>query len=286
LSLASDGRGIPLMPLGESTEQTADSSSRLLQMDFEILGMMCSSCSGTVEKAIRTLVWPIIAEVNVNLLAESARVKLAESLPRERLQEAQAAVCEAIEAVGFEATPADLPSSQGPSSSTLQFDVLGMTCGSCAGAVEKAVRGAVPVADVEVHVDLLGETLNVKFPESLDLQHLEGDTRTIMEAVKIAGYTAVCRQQTAASGSSGEQELHEVVFAASISSGLPLSPELLRHEAVVSAVEEPEMPGELRIRVRFRSRHGQGKEQQGWAQPLFSFVKQWFCFFFNGQQAL
>ncbi|CAE8623514.1 unnamed protein product [Polarella glacialis] len=301
LSLASDGRGIPLMPLGESTEQTADSSSRLLQMDFEILGMMCSSCSGTVEKAIKTLVWPIIAEVNVNLLAESARVKLAESLPRERLQEAQAAVCEAIEAVGFEATPADLPSSQGPSSSTLQFDVLGMTCGSCAGAVEKAVRGAVPVADVEVHVDLLGETLNVKFPESLDLQLLEGATRTIMEAVKLAGYTAVCRQQTAASGSSGEQELHEVVFAASISSGLPLSPaagseaqqqqqppleldveeaggqapaglssgraahvlaELLRHEAVESAVEEPEMPGELRIRVRFRSRHGQGKERE------------------------
>ena len=63
--------------LKESIENVGfDVTVRMAQwtVSFEVLGMTCGSCVSTVDRALRTVEWPSVKNVRVNLLVESAQI--------------------------------------------------------------------------------------------------------------------------------------------------------------------------------------------------------------------
>ncbi len=132
-------------------------------VSLEIAGMTCGSCAGRVEKAL--LATPAVTAASVNLATERARISLREGDP--------AGLAEAIGAVaraGFSVRE-----------QTLNFAVAGMTCGSCAGRVERALQ-AVPGV-VGASVNLATERARVQAVGSLQVMAL-------LHAVAAAGYEA------------------------------------------------------------------------------------------------
>lgn len=86
--------------------------------DLPISGMTCASCAGRVERALRKVTGT--EHVSVNLATEQARVQApADSLP---------ALVGAVRDAGY-----SVPTR------TLELQIGGMTCASCAGRVERAL---------------------------------------------------------------------------------------------------------------------------------------------------
>ena len=115
-------------------------------LDFTIEGMTCASCVSRVEKAIRAV--PGVASASVNLATERARIEL--SGPTDVRQ-----IAEAVHKAGY--TP--------EASETITLDIEGMTCASCVGRVEKALKRVEGVVDAAVNlateratVEVLGAT--------------------------------------------------------------------------------------------------------------------------------
>jgi len=100
--------------------------------DLEIRGMHCASCVRSVEKALHSI--PGVRSAQVNLLAERATVEVDASVPTEEL-------LHAIEESGFSARA--LPDTPTNDSNQRRFAIAGMSCASCAAAVERTLR-AVP----------------------------------------------------------------------------------------------------------------------------------------------
>ncbi|SDL84305.1 heavy metal translocating P-type ATPase [Pseudomonas indica] len=131
-----------------------------LNLDLPISGMTCASCAGRVERALRKV--PGVQSATVNLANEQARIEANDAtLP---------ALIEAVEAAGY-----------GVPSRTLELALGGMTCASCAGRIERALRKVPGVRDVTVnlaseraHLELLGDV----------------DSATLVQAVEAAGYQA------------------------------------------------------------------------------------------------
>ncbi len=131
-------------------------------LDIPVLGMTCASCVGRIEKAIRAA--PGVKSASVNLAAERARVEIdGDGSP--------AAVSEAIRSAGYE-----------PIEHTIELKIGGMTCASCVGRVERALKAAPGVLDASVNLATERATVRV----------LEGaaDGRALADAVVKAGYTA------------------------------------------------------------------------------------------------
>jgi len=134
------------------------------QFNLPIDGMTCASCAGRVEKALTKV--PGVRSVNVNLATEQARIEApVDSLP---------ALVEAVQQAGY-SVPAH----------SLELDISGMTCASCAGRVEKALAKVAGVKSVSVnlateraHIELLGQV----------------DTGLLINAVSQAGYGASVHQ--------------------------------------------------------------------------------------------
>lgn len=102
-------------------------------LDFSIEGMTCASCVSRVEKAIRAV--PGVASASVNLATERARIEL--SGPTDIRQ-----IAEAVRKAGY--TPA--------AAETITLDIEGMTCASCVGRVEKALKRVEGVVDAAVNL--------------------------------------------------------------------------------------------------------------------------------------
>lgn len=133
----------------------------LQPFEIPVLGMTCASCVGRVEKAI--LAVPGVARASVNLAAERAHVELTHEGDTE-------AVVEAIRKAGYE-----------PLERVLDLKIEGMTCASCVGRVERALRAASGV--LSARVNLATERASVTL--------LEGaDTGALVAAVEHAGYRA------------------------------------------------------------------------------------------------
>ena len=145
-----------------------DAASCELALDVE--GMTCASCSSRVESALNAL--PGV-QASVNLATERAQVRFDAS----RLD--AAALVDAVDASGYRARTADLV-----------LDVQGMTCASCVGRVEAALR-AVPGV-LRADVNLAAETAAVRYlPASVQAQ-------AMLDAVAAAGYAARVRDADAA----------------------------------------------------------------------------------------
>lgn len=130
-------------------------------IDIPVLGMTCASCVGRVEKAISAV--PGVAKASVNLAAERAHVEFSDGGQT-------AAVIEAIRKVGYE-----------PLKRTVELKVSGMTCASCVGRVEKALRAAPGV--ISAQVNLATERAQVQVLEGIELAALAA-------ALAKAGYEA------------------------------------------------------------------------------------------------
>ena len=110
---------------------------------FHVEGMSCASCVGRVERSLRAL--PGVEDVAVNLVSEKATVRFAGApdLP---------AVAAALGQAGYPMTNAE---------TVLSVD--GMTCASCVGRVERALK-AVPGV-LEARVNLATQTASVRYAE-------------------------------------------------------------------------------------------------------------------------
>lgn len=131
------------------------------EIDITVGGMTCASCVARVERAIRKV--PGVADVSVNLATEKARISFADSVPN------TLGVVEAIEKAGYE-----------PATTEFDLRVEGMTCASCAGRVEKALRKVPGVSDAAVNL-------------ATERVHITGhgiDSSTLAAAIEKAGYQA------------------------------------------------------------------------------------------------
>ncbi|QXH36406.1 heavy metal translocating P-type ATPase [Pseudomonas muyukensis] len=128
--------------------------------DLPIAGMTCASCAGRVERALRKVTGT--EHVSVNLATEQARVQApADSLP---------ALVDAVRDAGY-----SVPTR------TLELQIGGMTCASCVGRVERALRKLPGVE--QVSVNLANERAHLEVLQALDDSALIG-------AVENAGYSA------------------------------------------------------------------------------------------------
>ena len=114
---------------------TSESLSRVSAaaegLRFPVLGMTCASCAGRVERALRAL--PGVEAVAVNAATELADVRGA-ALDG-------AALAAAVAEAGYSAATI-----------ALSLDIAGMTCASCVGRVERALRAVPGVVDASVNL--------------------------------------------------------------------------------------------------------------------------------------
>jgi Cu+-exporting ATPase len=125
-------------------------------------GMTCASCVGRVERALKAV--PGVAEANVNLATERAEVTFTGAPD-------PAALIAAIDAAGY-----------GVPRETVELAIQGMTCASCVGRVERALRSVPGVIDASVN--LATERASVVLPRgavSID---------ALIRGVETAGYDA------------------------------------------------------------------------------------------------
>ncbi|RYI35090.1 MAG: heavy metal translocating P-type ATPase, partial [Acetobacteraceae bacterium] len=122
-----------------------------------ITGMNCASCAGRVERALKAV--PGVSAASVNLATETAEV---------RGTAAPQALVGAVEKAGYH-VPAQV----------LELTVAGMTCASCVGRVERALK-AVPGVGA-ASVNLATERARVEGVAAAD---------ALITAIRAAGYEA------------------------------------------------------------------------------------------------
>ena len=160
---------------------------------LSISDMTCASCVRRVEKAIEKV--PGVAGAAVNLATEKADVTFAGAAD-------MAAVAEAVRKAGY-----------GVAEDVLDFPVEGMTCASCIGRVEKALK-AVPGV-IEATANLAQERARVRVLKGA------ASFEDLAAAVQRAGYKAL--RDTAAA--SGEEEDRRTAEA-----------KVLRRDLIIAAV--------------------------------------------------
>jgi P-type Cu+ transporter len=97
---------------------------------FRVTGMTCASCAGRVEKALAQV--PGVLSASVNLATETATVETDGDA-------SAAALAAAVERAGY-----------GVETSEISMAILGMSCASCVGRVEKALAAVPGVASASV----------------------------------------------------------------------------------------------------------------------------------------
>ena len=115
-----------------SMATTSSAGAQAAAISLPIEGMTCASCVGRVEAALAKVEG--VASVSVNLATERADIRL--NRPVDRM-----ALIQAIAKVGY-----DVP--QG----TIELAIGGMTCASCVGRVEKALKAVPGVTEAVVNL--------------------------------------------------------------------------------------------------------------------------------------
>ncbi|MFS0824827.1 heavy metal translocating P-type ATPase [Pseudomonas phoenicis] len=159
-----------------------------------IAGMTCASCAGRVERALAKVSGA--KGVSVNLATEQARVQApAGSLP---------ALLDAVHTAGYQVPVR-----------TLELQVDGMTCASCAGRVERALNKVQGVR--QANVNLANERAHIELITSLD-------DAVLIDAVSKAGYSASLPHTAHDDAAHAQRRLHNERFAvlAAVLLALPL----------------------------------------------------------------
>ena len=144
-----------------------------------IEGMTCASCVGRVERALKAL--PGVADAVVNLATEKASVTT--SAPVER-----GLLIKAVEDVGY-TVPASFTAL---AAASIEVAIEGMTCASCVGRVEKALKAVPGVTNAVVNL-------------ATEKATVEGtvDAAAVVTAIENAGYDA---KVIAAAGGASQAE--------------------------------------------------------------------------------
>ena len=137
-------------------------SSRAASIEVPVEGMTCASCVKRVEKAAAGV--PGVAESVVNFATETLTVKPRDGFSAEKL-------LTAIHVAGYEAK-----------AETVELEIEDMTCASCVGRVEKALKAVPAVEGAAVNLATGKATVSV----------LGGKAQVpaLLDAVRKAGYGA------------------------------------------------------------------------------------------------
>jgi len=151
----------------------------LRKVSFRVAGMSCAACAGRVEKALSGTAGVSVA--SVNLAAEKATVEY------DPASVTTGELAGAIEGAGY-----------GFETRKTSFVVSGMSCASCVGRVERALRGVPGVVDVGVNLAT----------ERATVEYLSGTTgmRDFEEAVEGAGYGASRGNEESGDGAGDARE--------------------------------------------------------------------------------
>ncbi len=151
-------------------------------VDIPVEGMTCASCVGRVERVLKAV--PGVTGAAVNLATERASVTTTDSAIRPQL-------VAAIEKAGY-----SVPASTG----TVELAVQGMTCASCVGRVERALK-AVPGVTGAV-VNLATERASVQG---------SADAASLIAAIAGAGYdaTLIDNSDTERADAAGRKDAEE-----------------------------------------------------------------------------
>ena len=144
------------------------------QTSLQLTGMTCTTCAGSVEKALSGSKG--VYRVAVNFGAEKATVEYDPSVTTEK------DLARAIEEAGY-----------GVATSEVALDIIGMTCATCVRTLEEALNGLDGV--ISASVNLASEKATVRYnPETITVARLK-------RAISDAGY-----QATLADASSRDRE--------------------------------------------------------------------------------
>ena len=138
-----------------------NTATTTIALRLPIAGMTCASCAGRIERALGAV--PGVLRATVNLATETADVATDGSV-------AAPILTRAVERSGY-----SVPER------TFELRIGGMTCASCVGRIEKALR-AVPGV-IEANVNLATERAHVRVLPSVSIEAL-------VDAVEKAGYRA------------------------------------------------------------------------------------------------
>jgi Au+-exporting ATPase len=155
--------------LGDS-ERSADSA-----IGLPIEGMTCASCVARIERTLGKIEG--VQSVSVNLATERADIRVSKAVDRNEL-------VQAVETAGYSV----------PSATSIELAVEGMTCASCVGRVERALK-AVP--------GVTGATVNL----ATERASVRGaaDVEALIAAIASAGYSA----RPVAASVAGDEEAAE-----------------------------------------------------------------------------
>jgi len=134
-------------------------------ISLPIEGMSCASCVGRIERALQAV--PGVETASVNLATERASITTKSIVPR-------ATLVEAVEHAGY-----SVPETPAGAAGSTELSVEGMTCASCVGRVERALK-AVPGVTRAV-VNLVTERATIEG---------SADAATLIGAIAEAGYEA------------------------------------------------------------------------------------------------
>lgn len=149
-------------------------------ISLPIEGMTCASCVGRVERALKAV--PGVADAVVNLATEKASITT--SIPVD-----PSVLAKAVEDVGY-TVPAGFSA---PATATLEVAIEGMTCASCVGRVEKALKAVPGVTDAVVNLATERGTV-----------HGTANSAAVLQAIINAGYSAQLIATAAGSGAGAD----------------------------------------------------------------------------------
>ncbi|HJV73208.1 MAG TPA: heavy metal translocating P-type ATPase [Noviherbaspirillum sp.] len=163
------------------------------ELNVNIEGMTCASCVRRVEKALQAI--PGVVNASVNLGTESATIVADDVVNFGNVRQA-------IEKAGYNIAQREI-----------DLDIEGMTCASCVGRVEKALRKLDGVLDASVN--LATESAHVRLNAGLQPE-------VLTRAIENAGYHARLHREAAGKETEKPRDkaLLHVIFAALLS--LPL----------------------------------------------------------------
>ena len=169
----------------------ATGSSASVSLPIE--GMTCASCVGRVEKALKAV--PGVETVAVNLATEKASITTNAAVNRTKL-------VAAVENVGY-SVPANSTSVVGP----IELSVEGMTCASCVGRVEKALKAVPGVTQAVVNLATERATIRGSADAAALIAAIEG---VGYEAKAIGGAIDATEDENAARAEKKEVERREL----------------------------------------------------------------------------
>lgn len=174
---------------------TARQLSAETVLELPIEGMTCASCAARVEKAIRQVAG--VAAASVNLATEKATVQLVQP-------GAVLAAVDAIRKAGYDVAD-----------HSVELQVSGMTCASCSGRVEKALR-AVP--------GVTAATVNLATERASITASAGTSAEALIDAIRRAGYEAAQSSEvtTPAEEPSSTRGLAPVIISAVLTAPLAL----------------------------------------------------------------